>query len=181
MAELAARLFDPWALLLVLGGTLLTAMLSATREDMARALAAIAPLLRARPAADARAAACALHDVERITELKGVACADHVQTDSAFVRRACLHLADAPSAEAFAQWAHEEMDARTARHQAAVAVWRSAADAAPAAVQIPHQVSSVVARSVDLDVHDRSRAIRDAAVIRSPSYCRDHAVTLASW
>ena len=132
MFELAARLLDPTALSLVVGGTAATAALRGTREDLARAIGALKPLLVARPAAEALAARRAVREIERIVEHKGIACADHVKGDNAFVRRAALQLADAPSADWFAAWARRELDERSARHEGAVSVWRAACDSAPA-------------------------------------------------
>ena len=132
MIEAAARLFDPWALLLVAGGTTIAAALTATREDLRRALLALGPLVRARPAMDALVCARALGDIERVAEAKGVGCADHVHTECRFIRKAALRLADAPSAEAFARWARDELDERALRHHEALGVWRAAADSAPA-------------------------------------------------
>ena len=132
MLELAARLLDPIALLLVLGGTMATAAVRGAREDVARALAALGPLLRSRPAADALVAERAVREIERLAERKGIVCADHVKTGSAFMRRAAIHLADAPSPEWFADWAGKELAGRAARHDGAAAVWRAAAESAPA-------------------------------------------------
>ncbi len=131
MIEIAARLFDPASFLLVAGGSLLIAALRSTGTDIGGAVRALRPLLRSRPELDELAARRALRQLERIAELKGTACADHVEANSPFVRRAALKLADAPSAAAFAEWASDDLDERTARHAASASVWRSAADAAP--------------------------------------------------
>ena len=109
MFELAARLLDPTALALVLGGTIATAVMRGTRQEAGRAVGALKPLFRARPAADALIARRAVREVERIVELKGIACADHVKTDSPFMRRAAIQLADAPTADWFAAWAKKEL------------------------------------------------------------------------
>lgn len=131
MIKTAAQLFDPASLLLVAGGSILTAALRSTGGDINRAVRSIGPLLRANPHADALAASRAVRQLERIAELKGTSCADQVYTESRFVRTAALKLADAPSAAAFSDWAEEELEARRARHAAAAAVWHAAADAAP--------------------------------------------------
>ncbi len=131
MIETAVRLVDATSLLLVAGGSILTAALRSTGGDLARALRSTVPLLRANPDRDALAARRAVRQLERIAELKGISCADQIDTKSSFVRTAALELADAPSAAAFSDWAEEELEARRARHDAAAAVWRSAADAAP--------------------------------------------------
>lgn len=132
MIDLAVRLFDPPALLIVLGGTAFAAVVGATRDELARALGALKPLLRARPARDAEVAGHAVRQIQRISEYKGVVCADRVKTPIDFVHRAACRLADAADSAAFARWAEEELDSRRVRHEGAAAVWRSAADAAPA-------------------------------------------------
>jgi chemotaxis protein MotA len=132
MLELAARLLDPTALALVLGGTIATAAMRGTRQEVGRAAAALKPLLRGRPAADSLIARRAVREIERIVELKGIACADHVKTDSGFMRRAAIQLADAPTADWFGSWAKKELEERAARHESAISFWRAAADSAPA-------------------------------------------------
>lgn len=124
--------FDPVSLLLVWGGALLVAAMRSTRQDLASAFGALRQAFRATPAADARAAARAVRQVEHISEMIGLACVDHVDAASPFVRRAALRLADAASAEDFARWARSELAERAHRHEAATAVWRSMAETAPA-------------------------------------------------
>jgi chemotaxis protein MotA len=129
--ETAARMIDPASILLVAGGSLFAALLRSTSRDLVGAVRSLHPLFRARPEHDERAARIGVRQVEQIAEVKGTSCADHVETDSAFVRRAALKLADADSAEAFSAWAEEELEGRKGRHAAAAGFWRSAADAAP--------------------------------------------------
>jgi chemotaxis protein MotA len=129
--DLAARLFDPAALALVVGGSLAAAAMRSTRPDLFRAMGALKVLITGDPERDALCARRAVREIEQIAETRGTACADRVGDDSKFVRKAGLKLADAPSVEAFAQWAAEDLDARAVRHENAAAVWRAAADAAP--------------------------------------------------
>lgn len=131
MFEAAARMIDPAALALVAGGSLVAAALRSTQGDIYRAVAALRVLLTLDPERDALAARRAVREIEQIAEKRGTACADRAGGDSAFVRKAGLKLADAASAEAFAQWAADELDTRATRHENAAAVWRAAADAAP--------------------------------------------------
>lgn len=131
MIETALRLFDPSSLLLVAGGSLLAAILRSTGADVRGAIGSLLPLIRTNPERDEILARRGAHQLERIAELKGTACADHVDTQSPFVRKAALKLADAPTADAFADWASEDLQSRSDRHAAAAAVWRSAADTAP--------------------------------------------------
>ena len=132
MNGLAESLFDPLSLLIVFGGTSLATMVTATRQDLARALAALKPLLSARPQEDGVVADHAVRQIQRLSEYKGIVCADRVKTAVDFVHRAACRLADADGVERFAAWSREELDERRARHDGAIAVWRSAAEAAPA-------------------------------------------------
>ena len=132
MLDAAGRLFDPVALLLVFGGTSLAACAQATREDLARAIAALRPALRARPARDAEIAERTVRSIQLFSEYKGVVGADRVRCPIGFVQNAARRLADAEGSDAFAAWAEDQLDARRARHEAAAAVWRSAAEIAPA-------------------------------------------------
>ena len=131
MIETALRLFDPSSLLLVAGGSIAAAALRSTRADLTRAFRALLPLIKANPDQDDLIARRGVRVLEAIVELKGTACADHADTGSPFVRRAALRLADAPSANAFAEWAEDDLERRSARHAAASSFWRSAADTAP--------------------------------------------------
>ncbi|MGH6782742.1 MAG: flagellar motor protein, partial [Sphingomonadaceae bacterium] len=91
--------FDPAAFLLVIGGSLLLAVFRAQKSDVARAFAALKPLVRANPAADTRAAMRAVRAMERIAETKSIGCADRVHTADRFLTAAAQLLADATSAE----------------------------------------------------------------------------------
>jgi chemotaxis protein MotA len=127
-----AQFLDPLSLAIVFGGALLVAIVRSTRGDIARAFAALGPLLHARPDADAEAAVRAVNAIEALAEVRGIACADRVETAGRFLKRAAFKLSDAASADAFADWAREELDGRRRRHDAAAGFWRAAADAGPA-------------------------------------------------
>ena len=131
MFEAAAALVDPASIALVGGGSLAVAALRSTARDVRGAVRALGRLLRASPARDEAAARVAVRQVERVAETKGIACADHGGSACAFVRRAAARLADAASADAFAAWGAQDLEARSARHENAAAFWRDAADAAP--------------------------------------------------
>lgn len=131
MLEAVIRLIDPASLLLVGAGSLVAAALRSTRGDLLLAWRALRPMLKASPARDELAARRAVRQIEQLAESKGIATADHVETDSSFVRRAGMRLADAPSPQAFADWSAEELASREARHRAAASVWRAAAEASP--------------------------------------------------
>jgi len=130
--EFLDRFFDPLALSIVLGGTLLATIVTATRADLARALAALGPLLRARPEADGRAAAQAVLRIRHLSEYKGIVSADRVKSPVEFVHRAACRLARAEGSAVFETWAREELEDRRARHAAAIGIWRRASEVAPA-------------------------------------------------
>jgi chemotaxis protein MotA len=132
MIETAARLFDPLSLLLVAGGTLAATLVSSTGSDLRRALAALRPLLRARPEHDGRVADHAVRQIQRILDFKGIACVDRVKTPIEFVREASRRLAEAEASSAFHAWAEQALGDRRARHDGAIGVWRTAAEIAPA-------------------------------------------------
>jgi chemotaxis protein MotA len=130
--DIAARFFDPLAVAIVVGGTALACLFSATGRDAARALGALGPLVRARPAYDAEVADRAVRQIQRLSEYKGLFCVDRVKSPGEFVHRAACMLADAADAERFSVWAREELEDRRARHQAVIGFWRQAAEIAPA-------------------------------------------------
>lgn len=126
------RLFDAAAIGIVLGGALVAALLRGGRGALGPALAALRPCFGADPQADALAAIVAVGRVEEIAGTRSYVCADRVATTGRFLREAVRRLSDACSAESFARWAGESLDARRRRHAAAAAFWRDMADAAPA-------------------------------------------------
>ena len=126
------RFLDPLAIGLVFGGSFAAAALRSTRSDLAAAFAALRPMLRADPARDARAARVAVARIEKLAEMRSIACADRVETAGKFLRLAAIRLADAPTAYDFSLWADEEAESMIARHVRATSVWRAVADAAPA-------------------------------------------------
>ncbi len=132
MIETAARLFDPFSLSLVLGGTAMATLMSSTGGDLCRAVAALRPLLRARPDLDGRIAGDAVRQIQRILDYKGIACADRVKTPIGFVQEAAGRLADAGTSREFRDWAEQALEDRRARHDGAIGVWRTAAEVAPA-------------------------------------------------
>lgn len=126
------RLFEPLAFIGVFGGSLVAAALRSTRDDLARALGALKPLLTARPDADAAAAMRAVRAIEAIAQVRHIACADRVETAGRFLRRAAFRLADARVPAEFSLWANEESELQARRHEGAIGVWRAMADAGPA-------------------------------------------------
>lgn len=132
MFEMATRLLDPVSLLIVVGGTLAVTILRSSAQDLKAAVRALRPLMKARPASDAVLAERAVRQIQRISDIKGIALADRVDTTSPFVRHAAVKLADCHRADEFAVWARAEIEERTQRHEAVIGIWKSAADSAPA-------------------------------------------------
>ncbi|MBK5264105.1 MAG: MotA/TolQ/ExbB proton channel family protein [Alphaproteobacteria bacterium] len=132
MLDFLGNIFNPVAFALVLAGSLLIAMLQVGRENFFRLPVAFRPLFRAHPRADRDAARHAMRQVEHVTHLKGLACADRVETTGRFLRQAVDELANAPSAGHFQRWAAQELASRAERHDAAIKSWLAIADAAPA-------------------------------------------------
>ena len=126
-----ARFFDPLSIAIVFGGALLVAALRTSRADVGRALIALRPLFIANPEADALAAIVAVGKIEKLAEARSIACADRIKTAERFLRRAARRLSAAPTSEAFARWARNDLAQREQRHQGVIAFWRSVADAAP--------------------------------------------------
>ncbi|MGZ8282063.1 MAG: MotA/TolQ/ExbB proton channel family protein [Allosphingosinicella sp.] len=106
--------------------------LTAPGGDRRRALAALRPLLRARPEEDGQTADNAIRQIQRILDFKSIDCIDRVKTPIEFVREAARRLADAEDSREFHEWAESELEERRVRHDGAISVWRSAADVAPA-------------------------------------------------
>jgi chemotaxis protein MotA len=124
--------FDPQAIGLVVGGSLLVACLRATRSEIEGAMASFRPLLRADPEADAAAARSAVSRAHAIAETKSIVCVDRIATTGRFLAEAVRRLSDARSSVEFADWASEALDGRRRRHAGVVAFWRAVADTAPA-------------------------------------------------
>jgi chemotaxis protein MotA len=127
-----AIFLDPVALGIVFGGSAAMAALRSTRRDVARAVAALKPLVATRVEADAQAARVAVNRIAERTSATGIATADRAPVVERFFARAAAQLADSRDPAAFSAWAEAELAARAERHATVHAVWRSAADAAPA-------------------------------------------------
>jgi chemotaxis protein MotA len=126
------RFLDPLSMLIVFGGAAFVAMLRTTRHDSARAFRALGQIFHADPEADAMAAIVAVGKVEKLTEIRNIACVDRIKTAERFLRRVVRRLAQAQTADAFARWARHDLAERERRHQGAIGFWRSVAEAAPA-------------------------------------------------
>ncbi len=127
-----AIFLDPVAILLVFGGAALVAAMRSTGRDLARAIASLGPLVRTRADAEAQAARVAVNRIVERTHHGGLATADRAPVVESFLARAAVKLSDSRDPNSFAAWAQAELAARAERHAAVHAVWRAAADAAPA-------------------------------------------------
>lgn len=132
MWEAAARLFDPFSLMLVVGGTLAATLISSTRADLRAAVGSLRPLLRGRPDTDALAAERAVRQIKRILDYRAISCVDRVRTPVDFVSEAARRIADVKDSAEFHDWAEEELSSRRAYRAGALSVWRNAAEVAPA-------------------------------------------------
>jgi chemotaxis protein MotA len=142
--DLVARFVDPLALVLVVGGSLLAGAIAGSGGDTLRAMRALGPLLSARPARDGVVADRAVRRIERLSEYKGLFCADRVASPGAFVHRAACRLGDDAGADAFSLWAQEEIEDRAQRHAGAIGVWQRIAEVAPAMGMIGTVIGLVV-------------------------------------
>jgi len=127
-----ARYIDPFAILIVFGGTIIICFARSTRADLARGWNALGAMRRADPEADATAAWVAVSRIRELVELRNIMCADRVETAQRFLNRAVHQIANARSSIDFARWAGDEIERRRQRHQAAAGVWRGIAETAPA-------------------------------------------------
>jgi len=128
----SAIFLDPVAILLVFGGAALVAALRSTGRDCTRSLAALRPLVRTRADAEGQAARVAVNRIVERTNQSGLATADRAPVVERFLARAAVKLSDSRDPGSFAIWGEAELAARAERHAAVHAVWRAAADAAPA-------------------------------------------------
>src|SRR3546814_11127420 len=136
LLEFSGKIFDPTAFLIVFAGALLIALLQVGREDFARLPSAFRPLLRARPRHDRDAARHAMRQVERVAPLKGLACADRVETTGRFLRQADDEVANAANVAYFDMLAEQAIAARAGRQGAAIHRWPGLRDDAPSQAMV---------------------------------------------
>ncbi len=122
--------FDPAAIGIVLGGTLLTAVLRTPARDLARASAALAVLPRARFVATPALAQVAA--LTRIAQRHGVMALDRSVVADPDLRLAIDAVVDGESAEEVEARLAVARAERADRHAAAAEVWAAAAETAPA-------------------------------------------------
>src|SRR3546814_1706316 len=124
-------IFDPTSFLIVFAGALLIALLQVGREDFARLPSAFRPLLRARPRHDRDAARHAMRQVERVAQLKGLACAARVETTGRFLRQAIDELANARNVAHFEMLAEQALAVGPGGHGHANKSWLGIDEPAP--------------------------------------------------
>ncbi|CAM8627251.1 MULTISPECIES: MotA/TolQ/ExbB proton channel family protein [Sphingobium] len=132
MIAIIGHLFDPWTLAAMLGGIALVALFQNGGGEMARAVAALHPLMTADPARDRDAARAAMLKIDQVAQLRGLSCTDRVKTDNIFLTEAARKLANSERADMFELWVAQTLADRGQRHGAVHKAWLSIADAAPA-------------------------------------------------
>lgn len=132
VTQVLAELFHPGPIAMVVAGSGAIAMAQQGLGGTIGALRALHPMLSARPDADRDAARAALHRVDAVVELYGLARTDRVKTAHPFVEDALVTLANARDVEHFARWAEDALSDRAERHNRAILWWTTLADTAPA-------------------------------------------------
>jgi chemotaxis protein MotA len=122
--------YDPLALALVGGGTVLTMALRTPAADLARALAALRTLFCRRFSADALLEQVAAQ--ARIARRHGVIALDHSVIADPDLAAGLAAIVDGAGPDDVAALMEERRQARLQRHAAAIDAWRGAAEAAPA-------------------------------------------------
>ena len=125
-----ATFYDPLALALVGGGTLLTMALRTPAAALARALAALRTLFCRRFSADALLEQLAAQ--ARIARRHGVIALDHSVIADPDLAAGLAAIVDGAGPDDIAALMEERRQARLQRHAAAIDAWRGAAEAAPA-------------------------------------------------
>lgn len=131
MRESLGHLLAPLPLLLVLGGAGFIALAQQGLAALPAALAALRPLLAARPDADRDRARALMLRAEEIARAHDLSRIDRLRAHHPFVAEALTTLANAPDADRFAFWARQALADRRARHERAIGFWTAMADAAP--------------------------------------------------
>ena len=128
---------DPLTLTLMLGAMLILAILQNGVANVANAMRALVPLVKARPEQDRDAARAAMLQVDHLAQLRGIACTDRlctgkVQSAHPFLADAVRKFSHCDRIEQFELWVEQMLADRAERHQSAHNVWFAMADAAPA-------------------------------------------------
>lgn len=121
---------DPYAAVIVIGGTAVAAMLRTRADDLGRALRALATLPRRRFSADPLLEQIA--SLSRIAQRHGAVALDRSVIADADLAAAIAMIVDGEGAEAVAEELRRRRRARAERHAAAADAWSAMAEAAPA-------------------------------------------------
>ncbi len=127
---LISQLFDPIALAIVGGGTLLATVLRAPARDAVRAVSALRVLFRRPFGADALLDQVAAQ--ARIAKRHGIVALDRSVIADPDVAAAVAAIVDGKPAREVEALIHYRRQSRVERHVAAADVWSGAAEAAPA-------------------------------------------------
>jgi len=125
-----ALLFDPVALAIVLGGTMLATVLRTPLRDLARALLATATLPRRRFRADARLEQIAT--LARIAQRHGVHALDRSVIRDTDIAAAVVLIVDGAQAAVVTEVLDTARRQRAERHRIVVECWTGMAETAPA-------------------------------------------------
>ena len=125
-----APFFDPTALALVGGGTLLATILRTPATDLGRALVALRTLVRARFDAEPLLRQIAIH--AKLVQRHGVMQLDRSVITDPVLAAGLAAVVDGETPDMVAALMEHRRRARLERHAAAIEVWRGAAEAAPA-------------------------------------------------
>ncbi len=149
--------FDPYAAVIVVGGTLVAAMLRTRADDLGRALRALGTLPRRRFSADPLLEQIA--NLSRIAQRHGAVALDRSVIADADLAAAITMIVDGEGAEAVAEDMRRRRRARIERHAAAADAWGAMAEAAPAMGMVGTLVGLVAMFTQMTDPHAIGQAM----------------------
>lgn len=132
MGEILGHIVAPLPLFAVLFGAVLVAAAQQGLAALPAALAALGPLVSARPDADRDASRALLYRAEEIAQSHGITRIDRLRAQHPFAAEALTTLANAANVSHFAFWAEQALLDRHQRHDRAIGFWNAIADSAPA-------------------------------------------------
>lgn len=132
MNGILVQIFAPLPILAVLAGACLIACAQTGFATARAALAALRPLLTARPDHERDKARAMLFRIDAVAELHGLMRTDRLEADHPFIMQALITFANARDVAHFSAWVHQAIADRRDRHARVIAFWNAMADAAPA-------------------------------------------------
>ena len=132
MSNILSQFLNPLPILLVGGGAGVIACAQQGASACGEALRALGPLVCAHPENGRDAARAALHRIDAVAELRGLARTDRVRAGHPFIAAALTTLANAPDIDRFSLWADQALADREERHARIIGWWNAVADTAPA-------------------------------------------------